>query len=136
MRGRNFDYPILARLRTETYDREWRSNPDKNVDQDSLPGISCLAQARNTGFDPAAAVEFNRNCLVLGPGQITELPALPFDAHCIGVVRIVGLAYQRQRIASLQLAPELVAGVVLIARQWGALDEHADLLGVRGERPA
>jgi hypothetical protein len=82
-------------------------------------------QPHDARLDLVAAIELACQCIVLGARRVTEEVPIAFDAHRTNIVRIVGFAHQRKRIADLQLIPKLLAFVKLESGNRRALADDA-----------
>src|SRR5579859_2380812 len=108
----------------------------EDFELDALPGIAVFGQAHDTRLEPVAAVELASHGVVLGARNITQHVPVPLDAHRARIVRIVGLANQRQWVADPELIPQLPALVKLEPGERRALDQDTRRRLLRWKRSA
>jgi hypothetical protein len=82
-------------------------------------------QPHDTRFELVAAIQLARYCIVLGVRHVTKHVPIPFDAHRACIMRIVGFAHLRQRVADLQLIPQPLALMKLGSGNRRTLNEDA-----------
>src|SRR5439155_17475761 len=77
-----------------------------HLELDAPRRVRMLRQPADARAQRLAAIESPGERGVLAPRHVAELAAAPRQAHRIGVVRVVGLARERERITDAELAPD------------------------------
>src|SRR5258708_5811035 len=83
-------------------------------------------KAADSRLESLAAVQSPGEHAVFAPRHVTQLAAAPRDADGLGVVRIVRLANELERIADPQLVPQFRGSVMAKPCEGRALHEYPD----------